>query len=139
MVGFNFGFSRPERIDIRPFLERKFAIQEQEANARTTSAGAQATGAQAGLISANATRDLVPSQIGLTEAQTGLTGAEAREVGPNARVNRLRTESEAVRNASDTAVNLNAERSRNRELTDLERQLFGGILGSRGFGSLLSR
>lgn len=69
-------------------LGRKYAIQQQQADAQTTQAGAAKTAAESGAKLDLARADLLPGQINaeiaLSNARRGLLGEQAKFFGPTA-------------------------------------------------------
>lgn len=69
-------FFAPQMMDLKPFLDRKYAIAGQEADARTL-------GAKAGMLTAQTAQELNPSRIGLNTANaadaTAMAGTRDRD------------------------------------------------------------
>ena len=70
----------PKMMDLKPFLEKKYAIAGQEADARTQAA-------KAGMLTAQTGAELNPSRIGLNQANASDANAMAGTRGMTADAN----------------------------------------------------
>ena len=110
-------------VDFGYFLNRKYAIQQQQADAATQQANTQQMvgAAQAGLDKTRTT--LLPGEsaasIALQKAQTGLVGEQAKVVAPTAAAQNALT-------GAQTKLTLTQNQGAQRELTPFEK-LFGPI------------
>lgn len=124
--------------DFNYFLQRKYALLQQQADAGSVSAasGAIQANAQAGALKAeagltNVRTQLAPaesaSQIGLQSAQRALLGEQAKVVGPEsaARIGQIGAETQFTRDQNRNFVRVN--------LTGIN----GGAPGSPTIGGLL--